>query len=160
MTIVIAFSTQPNGQTAKRPPMAHKCRTGAESVRGGHWNTNEKKEELSLEASTAYRSTTVVQEEVQGERATDTDSVSLPTETSHPFKSHVRDEHSNAEGKSADRKDGGAYEIQGTYFVVGMSLLNFGLQWKLVRIRARHCDDGQHEKMTSSLRSHCNNPAV
>ena len=138
MTIVIAFSTQPNGQTAKRPngqtaSNGTQCRTGAESVRGGHWNTNEKKEELSLEASTAYRSTTVVQEEVQGERATDTDSVSLPTETSHPFKFHVRDEHSNAEGKSADRKDGGAYKIQGTYFVVGMSLLNFGLQWKLVR---------------------------
>ena len=54
--------------------------------RGGHWNINEKKEELSLEASTAYRSTTVIQEEDQGERATDTDPVSLPTETSHPFK--------------------------------------------------------------------------
>ena len=45
----------------------------------------------------------------------------------------MRDEHSNAEGKSADRKDGGAYKIQGSYFVVGMSLPNFGLQWNLVR---------------------------
>ena len=61
------------------------CRTVAESVRG-HWNINEKKEELSLEASTAYRSTTVKQAKVQGERATDTDPVSLPTETGHPHK--------------------------------------------------------------------------
>ena len=65
MTIVIAFSTQPNGQMAF---YGTQYRNGAESVRGGHWNTNEKKEELSLEASTAYRSTTVVQEEVQGDR--------------------------------------------------------------------------------------------
>ena len=38
-------------------------------------------------------------------------------------------------GRVPTEKNGGENKIQGTYFVVGMSLP-----------RARHCDDGQHEK--------------
>ena len=52
----------------------------------------------------------------------------------------MRDEHSNADGKSADRKDGGEYKIQGTYFVVGMSLPKLGTVITGMKKYPVHCE--------------------